>query len=278
MTAPEADLTGWTASPFSAEGITHDVYRKGDGPGVVLIPEIPGITPQVLALGNHLVDNGFSVACPSLFGQPGRPLSVGYLVPTVARACVAREFMALATDAERPVARYLRALARDLNERTPGKGVGVIGMCFTGGFALGMMVDEFVLAPVLSQPSQPFPISKRHKADIGISDADLARVKERAAAGQCVLGLRFTRDPFCFEARFETLRRELGDKFVAVEIDSAPGNPYGHPKNAHSVLTHHLVDQEGAPTRAALDKTLAFFRENLGVGAGPGPRPEGMGP
>ena len=49
-------------------------------------------------------------------------------------------------------------------------------------------------------------------------------------------------------------------------------------KNAHSVLTHHLVDQEGAPTRAALDKTLAFFRENLGVGAGPGPRPEAMGP
>ena len=110
MTAPEADLTGWTASPFTAEGITHDVYRKGDGPGVVLIPEIPGITPQVLALGNHLVDNGFSVACPSLFGQPGRPLSVGYLVPTVARACVAREFMALAANAERPVARYLRAL------------------------------------------------------------------------------------------------------------------------------------------------------------------------
>jgi hypothetical protein len=151
-------------------------------------------------------------------------------------------------------------------------------MCFTGGFALAMMVDDIVLAPVLSQPSLPFPFTKRHKADLGISDADLARVKERTEAGTCLLGLRFTNDPFCFHERFETLRRELGDKFIAVEIDSAPGNPYGHPKQSHSVLTDHLVDEPGTPTRAALDQTLAFFRENLGVGEGPGPRPADMGP
>ena len=122
-------------------------------------------------------------------------------------------------------------------------------MCFTGGFALAMMVDDIVLAPVLSQPSLPFPLSKKRKADIGISDSDLAKVKERAEAGHCLLGLRFSNDPFCFPERFETLRRELGDKFIAVELDSAPGNPYGHPKKAHSVVTEHLVDQEGTPTR-----------------------------
>ena len=71
MTTPEADLTGWTVAPFSAAGYTHDVYRKGEGPGVVLIPEMPGIHPGVLGLGNHLVDNGFTVACPSLYGTPG---------------------------------------------------------------------------------------------------------------------------------------------------------------------------------------------------------------
>jgi dienelactone hydrolase len=168
-------------------------------------------------------------------------------------------------------------LASAEHERCGGPGVGAVGMCFTGGFALAMMVDDIMLAPVLSQPSQPFPVSKRHKADIGISDEDLARVKRRTEAGQCLLGLRFSNDPFCFEARFETLRRELGDRFLAVEIDSAPGNPSGHPKNAHSVLTHHLVDRPGTPTRQALDRTLAFFRENLGVGSGPGPRPAGMG-
>ena len=136
-------------------------------------------------------------------------------------------------------------------------------MCFTGGFALAMMVDDTVVAPVLSQPSLPFPVGKARKADIGLSDTDLARVKERVAGGTCVLGLRFTGDPFCFPERFDTLRRELGDGFVAVELDSSPGNPHGHPKAAHSVLTEHLDDRPGTPTRAALDKVLDFFRQRL---------------
>ena len=176
-----------------------------------------------------------------------------------------------------PVTAWLRQLAAHEHQRCGGPGVGAVGMCFTGGFALAMMVDDIMLAPVLSQPSLPFPLSKRFKADIGISDADLSRVKERAAAGTCLLGLRFTNDPFCFEERFDTLRRELGDKFIAVEIDSAPGNPFGHPKQAHSVLTEHLIDKPGTPTRAALDQTLTFLRENLGIGPGPGSRPEGLG-
>jgi dienelactone hydrolase len=121
MTAPEADLTGWTASPFTAAGYTYDVYRKGEGPGVVLIPEMPGLTPNVLALGNHLVDNGFTVASPSLYGTPGAAAVRPGAVPVMLRGCVAKEFAALATNADRPVAHYLRALARDLNENTPGK-------------------------------------------------------------------------------------------------------------------------------------------------------------
>ncbi|MBV8964873.1 MAG: dienelactone hydrolase family protein, partial [Mycobacteriaceae bacterium] len=227
MTAPDADLTGWTAAPFAAEGITHDVYRRGDGPGVVLIPEVPGLTPEVLALGNYLVDNGFTVASPSLFGEPGRPVSMGYLVPTMARACVAREFMAFATNAERPVARYLRALARDLNERTPGKGVGVIGMCFTGGFALAAAVDDSVLAPVLSQPSVPFAITPAQRRDPGVSEQELQRVVQRATdEGLCAMGLRFTKDAAVPAERFETLRRRLGDAFEVIEIDSSPGNEH----------------------------------------------------
>ena len=264
MTAPEADLTGWTASPFSAEGITHDVYRKGDGPGVVLIPEIPGITPQVLALGNHLVDNGFSVACPSLFGQPGRPLSVGYLVPTVARACVAREFMALATDAERPVARYLRALARDLNERTPGKGVGVIGMCFTGGFALAAAVDDSVLAPVLSQPSVPLPVTPARRRNPGVSEKEMERVVRRATdEGLCVLGLRFTQDPMVPGERFQTLRQRLGDAFEVIEIDSSPNNEHGFSRTAHSVLTDKVREKDGHPAYEARKRVVEFFKERL---------------
>src|SRR3984893_11570055 len=136
MSSPEADLTGWSVEPFTGGGYTHDVYRRGEGPGVVLIPEVPGIHPGVLGLGNHLVDNGFTVAIPSLFGEPGRPVTVGYTLSSLRRVCVAREFAALATNKQRPVAVFLRALARDLNKSTPGQGGGGIGQCFTRGLPL----------------------------------------------------------------------------------------------------------------------------------------------
>ncbi|MGO9854861.1 MAG: dienelactone hydrolase family protein [Acidimicrobiales bacterium] len=274
----EAALAGFTKESFEADGKRRDVYRTGSGPAVVVISEIPGITPRVADFGRRVAAAGCSAVLPSLFGEPGREPSGAYALRSIGPACISREFSAFALKRTSPVTVWLRKLAAFEHERCGGPGVGVVGMCFTGGFALAMMVDDVVLAPVLSQPSLPFPLSKKFKADIGISDPDLARVKERTAAGTCVLGLRFSNDPFCFEERFETLRRELGEAFIAVEIDSAPGNPYGHPKQAHSVLTEHLVDEEGTPTRAALDQTLTFFREKLGLGSGPGPRPEGMGP
>src|SRR3954462_567010 len=194
-TAPEADLTGWTVAPFSAAGYTHDVYRKGEGPGVVLIPEMPGIHPGVLGLGNHLVDNGFTVACPSLYGTPGAAAMRPGMVPIMLRGCVAKEFAAFATNADRPVAHYLRALARDLNENTPGKGVGVIGECWSGGFALAAAVEDSVLAPVLSQPSLPLPLTARHRRDPGGSEGEVKGSERRVEyEGWGALGLRFSAD------------------------------------------------------------------------------------
>jgi hypothetical protein len=143
-------------------------------------------------------------------------------------------------------------------------------MCFTGGFALGMTVDERMLAPVLSQPSLPIAwpgaLGRGQRRDIHLSPDDLTRVKARAADGLCVLGLRFTGDPLSPPARFETLRRELGDAFIGVEIDSSKTNAHGIPRLAHSVVTEHLVDEEGHPTRDALDQVLEFFRTRLQVG------------
>jgi dienelactone hydrolase len=130
--APVATLEGWVRTSFTGGGLTHDVYEKGSGPGVVLIPEVPGMTPQVLGLAQHLVGSGFSVAVPSPFGTPGRERSMGYLLSTVSRLCVSAEFRAFALNAHRPITDFLRAVAADLASRTPGKGVGVIGMCFTG--------------------------------------------------------------------------------------------------------------------------------------------------
>jgi dienelactone hydrolase len=262
--APEADLTGWSAQPFTAAGYTHDVYRKGSGPGVVLIPEIPGIHPGVLGLGNHLVDSGFTVAIPSLFGEPGRAKSAGYLVPVIARACVAREFAAFATDKQRPVSVFLRALARDLNATTPGKGVGVIGQCFTGGFALAAAVDDSVLAPVLSQPSVPLPLTPAQRRDAGMSRVELDVIADRAANdGLCALGLRFSEDKMAPGERFRTLKDRLGDAFEVIEIDSGAGNEHGFSKTAHSVLTDEVREVDGQPAYEARKRVVEFLTRRL---------------
>jgi dienelactone hydrolase len=163
-----------------------------------------------------------------------------------------------------PIVTWLRALAAQAHEECGGRGVGAIGMCFTGGFALGMAVDERMLAPVLSQPANPAAVGARRRTSIDITPADFARVKQRAVAGACqVLGLRFTADPAVPEERFAMLRRELGDAFIAIEIDSSPGNPHGIGKASHSVLTEHLVDRPGHPTVEARERVLDFLRAQL---------------
>jgi dienelactone hydrolase len=256
-------LRGFTTSTFSHDGYDRQVFAAGSGPAVIVIHEVPGITPEVASFARRVVDHGFSVRMPSMFGTPGKPMTVGYVMRSMLHACVARELATFALDRTSPVIGWLRQLAAQAHAECGGPGVGAVGMCLTGGFALGMMVDEAMLAPVLSQPSLPFPVGKRRKAATGISDADLATVKDRAARGACVMGLRFTADPVVPTARFETMRRELGDAFIAVEIDSSKGNPHGIGRTAHSVLTEHLVDEPGHPTRDALDRVLAFFDERL---------------
>jgi dienelactone hydrolase len=261
-----ADVMGdFSKEQFSAHGKTRDVYRVGTGPAVVVIAELPGITPKVADFGRKVAGIGCTAVLPHLFGEPGGKPTVAATVKSLGPACISREFAVLALKKTSPVTVWLRALAAQEHERCGGPGVGAVGMCFTGGFALAMMVDPTVVAPVLSQPSLPFPFTKKHKADIGISDADLIAVKARVAEGVCVMGLRFTGDPYCFSERFETLRRELGDAFIAVELDSSDGNPYDHPKQAHSVLTEHLDDRAGTPTRMALDQVLDFFKARLQV-------------
>jgi dienelactone hydrolase len=264
LAAPEADLTGWTAAPFTAAGYTHDVYRKGEGPGVVLIPEMPGLTPNVLALGNHLVDNGFTVASPSLYGTPGAAALRPGAVPVMLRGCVAKEFAAFTTNADRPVAHYLRALARDLNEKTPGKGVGVIGECWSGGFALAAAVDDSVIAPVVSQPSLPIGLTAKHRRDPGLSEEELKVVERRAAnEGLCALGLRFSEDRLSPSERFKTLKARLGDAFEVIEISSKKGNGHDFGKMAHSVLTLEVREQHGHPAYEARKRVVEFLTERL---------------
>ena len=188
-----------------------------------------------------------------------------YTARSIARACVSREFATWATGRGSPIVDWMRQLAALAHRECGGPGVGAIGMCLTGGFALAMMVDPVVVAPVLSQPSLPGGITAKHRSALGLSDSDLATVKERVADGTCVIGLRFTGDKGAPPERFARLRKELGDGFIGVEIDSSEGNPWGYRKMAHSVLTEDYSDAEGSPTREALEQVLTFFADQLEV-------------
>jgi dienelactone hydrolase len=255
-------LASFDETTFAFDGTSRSVYRAGSGPGVVVIHELPGITPQFADFGRRLVDAGFTVAMPSLLGEPGREASVAYTARSVWQGCVSREFTTWATNRTSPVITWLRALARDLHEQTGGPGVGAVGMCFTGGFALAMAVDETMRAPVCSQPSLPFAVGKARSRALGLSGADLALVRDRPDL--CLMALRFANDRMVPESRFAALREALGERVIVVEIENRPGNnPYNIRKAAHSVLTEDLVDEPGHPTKDALDHVLQFLKERL---------------
>jgi dienelactone hydrolase len=250
-------------SHFEQDGTTRAVYRAGSGPAVVVLHEMPGLHPLVTAFGQRVVDAGFTVFMPSLFGKPGRPFERSALMLALGEVCVAREFTLLANRASR-INSWLLALASKAHAECSGPGVGVVGMCFTGSFALAMALGPDVLASVMSQPGLPAPISAKKRAQVGVDDADLGRIKQRTRSdGLCVMGLRFTNDNGVPRERFATLERELGDAFVAIEIDSSPGNAAGIDPESHSVLTVHLVDRPGHPTRDALDRVMALLDRKL---------------
>jgi dienelactone hydrolase len=255
-------VPGFDVTTFTHGGHTHEVYRAGSGSAVVVVHEMPGLHPGVTKFGQRLVDAGYRVYLPSLFGRPDAPFGGGEMLRSLRQVCVSREFLLLA-DRTSPVVTWLRALAAQAHAECGGPGVGAVGMCFTGGYALAMAVEPAVLAPVLSQPGMPAPLTARKRAALGLDGADLAAVKARTSDGLCVLGLRFSADRGSPPERFATLRAVLGEKFEAIEIDSSPGNPDGIPKRAHSVLTEDLVDTPGHPTRAALDRVMAFLAERL---------------
>lgn len=263
--AEHLTIDGFEDFGFEHGGLAHRVFKAGSGPAIVVIPEIPGIHPGVIEFAQRLIDDGYTVYLPSLFGRPGKEPTGSEIGRSFSRACVAREFAAFA-DRTSPVAHWLRALATRAHNECGGPGVGAIGMCFTGGFALAMAVDPAVLAPVMSQPSLPLPVSAGRRRGIGLDPLDVTAVKQRTANGLCLLGLRFTGDKACPPERFQTLRETFGDAFEGIEIDSSKGNPHGIKPRAHSVLTVDLVDQPGHPTRAALDRVKEFLDAQLRPG------------
>ena len=256
-------LADYEASSFEHGGVTRPVFKGTPvGPpkrGIVVVHEVPGITPSVLHFADRLVDRGAEVWLPSLVGTPGQEWTVPYVAQSFAKVCVAKEFAYWSSDQSPPITSWLRALARQLSDQLGGRKVGALGMCFSGGFALAMAADPVVAAPVLSQPAGPAPIGANRRASAHVSADDLQAVVD---SGCQVLGLRFTGDMAVPRQRFDALHKALGSKFTAIEIKS-PDRALSIKRSAHSVLTEDLIDVAGHPTHAALHQVLDFFDTQL---------------
>ncbi len=173
------------------------------------------------ALRRWVRDAGFTVWMPSLFGRDGAVPQAEEGKAVMQRACVSAEFRAFAANESSPVTQWLRALAAHAHEECGGPGVGAIGMCFTGNFALSMMLEPAMLAPVLSQPSLPL----NDPAGMHIAPDELAAVKERLEREDLtVLAYRFEGDRFCTAERFAAYEQALGDRFVQRVLPAAAAN------------------------------------------------------
>jgi dienelactone hydrolase len=261
----DAQLAGYTQFDFTAGRWTRGVWRRGAGPAVIIIHEVPGIHPLVLRFAGRVADAGHTVFLPSLMGEPGRPVTIGYSIGEMLKSvCIRREFAFWALRRSSPITDWLRALARQAHAECGGPGVGAVGMCFSGGFALAMMLEPAVIAPVLSQPSLPAPVTRSRAAAIGCSAAEIEHARQRFEREDLsVLGLRFFGDPWVPDARFATYRACFGERFEAIEINPADAAPGIGPK-PHSVLTLNLRDDDPAgPTKRAEARVIEFLGQRL---------------
>lgn len=253
-------LDDFTRRQITINGQTKAVYVAGTGPAVVVMTEMPGISAYVARFARWVRDAGFTVYMPHLFGRDGAALTHLYAATSLARACISREFRAFAANSSSPVTQWLRALAALAHRECGGKGVGAIGMCFTGNFALSMMLEPSVLAPVMAQPSLPL----NNPAGMHIAPDELAMVKARMEAEDLtVRAYRFAGDKFCRAERFAAFAEALGDRFEPRVLPDSAADPDAPISNPHSVVTLHLIDEAGQPTVQARDEILDFFAMRL---------------
>lgn len=257
-------LKDYTSFEFDNGRWTRKVYRRGSGPAVIVIHEMPGLHPLVIRFADRVAAAGMTVFLPVLFGEPGRPVSTGYAVrEMLVGICIRREFEVWASDRSSRIIDWLRALARKVHAECGGRGVGAVGMCFTGGFALAMMTEPAVVAPVLSQPSLPLTFgSKKRAAGMNVYPEEIECAKRRFKdENLSMIGLRFFGDSFVPDARFDNYKHTFGDRFEAIEIDPKDAEP--GPMAPHSVLTINLVDRPGTPTKRAEERVIEFFKKRV---------------
>ncbi len=260
------DLSDFMQRTVTLNDIAKVVYVGGTGPAVIVMTEMPGISPHVARFARWVRDAGFTVYMPSLFGRDGAVPKADEGADTFRRTCMSAEFNAFKRNASSPVTQWLRMLARTVHAECGGPGVGAIGMCFTGNFALTMMLEPAMLAAVLAQPSLPL----NDPEGLEISPPELADVRERLEKENLtVLAYRFAGDAVCRAERFAAYKKALGDRFVSRVLPDDAANHDAPEFFAryvpvpHSVVTIHLIDEAGQPTIAARDEILGFFADRL---------------
>ncbi|MET4492164.1 dienelactone hydrolase family protein [Bradyrhizobium sp. LA7.1] len=251
---------------ITLDGTTKMVHVSGKGPAVIVIPEVPGISPHVARFARWVREAGFAVYVPSLYGRDGEPVDLEVGQAIFKRVCVSAEFRAFGAGGSAPVTKWLRGLAGLAHNECGGPGVGAIGMCFSGNFALSMMLEPAMLAPVLSQPALPLD----DDAGLQIASDELNAIKKRLdEENLTVMGYRFEGDRFCKAQRFAAYQEALGDRFISHVLPDSAANPHVPEffekvvQTPHNVVTVHLIDEEGQPTRKARDEILAFFALRL---------------
>ena len=255
------------------------VYKKGSGAAVILLHELPGMIPECVDLARRLAEN-FTVYMPLLFGEPNKALSLPKMAKYTAQLCISQEFYCFAKNRSSPITEWLKKLCQQAKQESGGMGVGVIGMCLTGGFVLSMMADDSVIAPVASQPSLPFGVSKSSKLALGVSPEELAIARARASKGVPVLALRFSDDQISPPEKFMRLRQEFGEEIEVIEeseslcwkrgksletmeINSSKSNPFNLPRYSHAVLTLGYDSEPDHPANRVYQRVVEFLQEQF---------------
>jgi len=245
------DVAGFTSLCFTdSRSVKHQVYTTGsDGPPVILLHELPGLTRETFATARQLADARYTVVVPLLFGQPGESSTFG----NIREVCGREQFDCNEGEKTSPQVAWLRELARCARQRSPdGKGVGVIGMCLTGAFPIPLLREPAVVAPVICQPTLPFnrfnPLQAfgwfMDQSALAVDPEDLKHAREQRTGP--LLGIRYKGDRKCQKKRFERLTSEFPNRFYRLDF----------PGQHHSTLVGDFCPD-------ALLEVLAFFNDHL---------------
>jgi dienelactone hydrolase len=266
-------IEGFEQFSFASGAVVHPVYYAGDlaAPPLLLLPEIAGFSPGLRLFAERLIEAGFQVYMPWLFGPFGKRTPVRNAI----RLCISREFGYLRAGASSPVTAWLRALTGHISEHSGHTRVGAIGMCLTGAFAIPLIIDPQVVAAVAAQPSVPLsPLylafgteRSERTSQLNVTTSEIAAARARLDAGEAhLLAVRCRPDPICPRAKIERLQHEfpVGLEFREY-VEAGERNCLGERPHATFTREYRIAPDASADhySRQAFADLVNFFGRHL---------------